>query len=674
MYVNPLYQRLAFYVLLLGALLSLCTCQRWQDPTSNLSTRPFGQLDDLSNVEAQLAGVSKLSTRHQVDSLLVWTVLLKNYAEDIALQYAREATRIATENNLREDQAMGRYYMALLEGRQQVFREGLADPLVNARISWELWEQTENKYWRASIDHLLGDLFYRQEIPDSASYFFELALEELEQVEKEDRSTANLRGSILHGKGILAAENAVHDEALAYFNEALSLYEAGENNSAQLVLFDDFAYLKFDQDSIDQAIDLADSIVTIAGEMEDNYNLANSLQTAGDLLAKKYRSSHNTDFFYEARERFTRSLEVQKDNYFITYRRLGGLMQSRANRDSDRPDYVDSALVYYQLALKSAREEGALDYFRSVSNNISRLCEWLQKSKNRDCAEILGTSASSYLFNNYSGVVDTITQSLTVANANLLDFELQQQQQNSRRRIRSLWIIAAVILLFGALISLLVYQRQKQMRLQSRMEALRAQINPHFFSNSLNAIEGLVNLDQRKAASKYLIHFSRLTRRVLNSSLEASTTLAGELETTKHFLALEQLRFKDKLHYEILIADDVNPNLVEVPSLIFQPYLENAIWHGIKPKDDPSLLQISIYREGKVLRCSIEDDGIGRAAAQKQKESTVLHRKSVGMKITKERLLSFGGGTVDLVDLYHDDGTARGTKVVLSLPYKIYKG
>ena len=668
--MNPTYSRLVLPILS-TILLVLTACTPWQDPTVDIPERDKAALEDLKQVDQKLTSIAELNTRQQLDSLLTWTVLLKNSAEDAALAYAREATRMATETNQREDQAMGRYYMALLEGRQQVFREGLADPLVNARISKELWDQTSDDFWIASANHLIGDLYYRQDQLDSAEQYFNEAL----KIENsaENPAVQGLVGNIFQGLGLLKADEEDYNAAENYFDKASEQYTFAKDQRSAAILLQEYAYLAYYRDDIDTAIRLADSAVVLAEALEDNYNLDYSLQLSGEMLVKKYRVTSDSMIFNMAKDRFNSSLAIQEGNYFYTYRKLGVLMQSRANRDLNGGRYVDSALVYYKLALENAREEGALKVFRSVSKDISKLCEWLSTWREQDCAAILGATSASYLYNNYFGVVDTITNDLAQANANFLSFQRQQQEISSRQRVQRTWTIALGGLLFALFVFLFLFQQQKQKRLQARMEALRAQINPHFFSNSLNAIESLVNLDQRKAASKYLIHFSRLTRRVLNSSMETSTTLAGELETTKHFLALEQLRFKDKLHYEIEVAENIDPHFVKIPSLIFQPYLENAIWHGIKPKEEPSILQIKIYREDKHLLCIIEDDGIGREAARAQQEKTLLQKKSVGMKITKERLQSFGGGTVAVTDLHHEDGSARGTQVLLRLPYKTYE-
>mgnify|MGYP001068384871 CR=1 FL=1 len=115
----------------------------------------------------------------------------------------------------------------------------------------------------------------------------------------------------------------------------------------------------------------------------------------------QYRSNLDIAYFDLSQTQFQKSLAIQKDNFYYTYRRMGRLMQSRANRDADRIDYVDSALVYYNLALIKAREEGALDYFRGISKNVTSLCDWLQKEEGRSCFDILGTTTSDFFNDNY---------------------------------------------------------------------------------------------------------------------------------------------------------------------------------------------------------------------------------------------------------------------------------
>ncbi len=654
------------------------SCERWEDPTEDLPELSTAELDALTQTDTMLVQIKHLRVPYQLDSMLKWAAILKDYDEPAAANYAQQSATLATEHNRQSDQAIARYYLALLESGSQMFAEGMADPLVNARISYRYWhDQPDHVKWKILTAYLLGDIHYRQEQPDSSIFYYEEALALAEKHGIEDQSLYPLKGSILHGMGNLALYFEEYDGADSLYQEAQAIYEADQDTLSLSRLQQELARLNWELGNDREAVVQLEKSINMSVLKKDYYQLASSYQQLGNMFLSEYRASKDTGDFHQSLDWFKQSLAIQKENFYYTYRRIGRLMQSRANRDPDRPDFVDSALVYYRIALEKAREEGALDYFKSLSSDISVLCDWLN-TKDRNCVDILGSTASNYLYVNYSGVVDTITSDLSQAIQYQGAIERRQQQVESQRRIRTLWITSGIGLSFAVMIFLLLYQKQKQKRLEARMEALRAQINPHFFSNSLNAIESLINLDQRQAASKYLIHFSRLTRRILNSSMAPTTSLAGELETTKHFLALEQLRFKDKLKYNIEVDPEIHSAIIEVPALILQPYLENAIWHGIKPKTEPGMLEVIIKREGAELLCTVEDDGIGREQAAILKEQSLLtdkkntnkNRKSVGMKITKERLERFGGGKVEIVDLVDPEGEAAGTRVVIRLPYK----
>jgi two-component sensor histidine kinase len=558
-----------------------------------------------------------------------------------------------------------------LEGGHQLNLEGLADPLVNAQMALRLWPSDEQSLWPLRFRDLLGELYYRKQQLDSAELYFHSVLQGL-ATRPEDEPARFLKANNLQGLGNVALMNREYTKADSLYLLANDYYLSTNSKRAQGVLLQARATIFEKQKLLDSAATLLNHSLDLGTEIGDDYVITSALQGLGNVHMRQYRATKEQAYYDKSLAAFRRSQTFEESNPYYTNGRLARLMQSRASRDPDRVDLVDSALVFYKISLEQARERGALNYFKYQTQQLTNLCDWLLRAQDRDCAVVLGASTAEYLYQNYVGVVDTITRDLTLANTNKLTAELARQDASNRERIRNNWGVSAGAIVVLGLIFLLLWQKQKQRRLEARMEALRAQINPHFFSNSLNAIESLVNLDQRKAASKYLIHFSRLTRRVLNSSMEPNTTLKGELTTTEHFLALEQLRFKDKLYYDIEVDPDIEPERVEVPSLILQPYLENAIWHGIKPKTVPSLLQIKARKRGKQLYITIEDDGIGREAAAQQQQESVLKRKSYGMKITKERLRRFGGGKVEIEDLYDEDGKARGTRIHLELPLKTY--
>ena len=222
-------------------------------------------------------------------------------------------------------------------------------------------------------------------------------------------------------------------------------------------------------------------------------------------------------------------------------------------------------------------------------------------------------------------------------------------------------------------VELIKTQFNKQLA-QAETKALRAQMNPHFIFNSLNSINSFVIDRKHEIASDYLIKFSKLIRLILDNSRSELIPLEKELETLKLYVSLESARFDNKFSCCYLIDQEVNINSVMIPPMLLQPFVENAIWHGLMQKENPGTIMVKIKKEDdEFLNISIIDDGIGRAKAAELKSKSATH-KSHGLKVTSQRIemmnkLNSTGARVNLIDLTDDQGRATGTKVELIIPY-----
>ncbi|MEM6348429.1 MAG: histidine kinase, partial [Bacteroidota bacterium] len=383
-------------------------------------------------------------------------------------------------------------------------------------------------------------------------------------------------------------------------------------------------------------------------------------------------------YFEEAIAYAKQGLGKAAKNQHVFYHQMGLVYQQKltfVGTKEERITVSDSALQNYYQALQFAQRDGAISTTRTLMSNISILCDYRKTSLNTDCQNILNAPTDQFLNSAYDSIVNNITGDLKDLNRQIVAVEKQEiiNRESKNRLLQQ--IIGGAIFLVALLSFLLLYQQLQKKRLSAKMEALRAQINPHFISNSLNAIENLVNQDQKEAAAKYLIHFSRFSRKILSSSRSGMTSLHNEIDTIEHFLALEKLRFRDKLHYHIYVDNQLQTHMIAVPAMVIQPYVENAIIHGLKPKKQAGTLGIRIEADGKDLRIVIEDDGIGREKSRALQAASVLrkNRKSQGLQISAERIKSMGkvkGKHVSIIDLYDEDQRAEGTKVVLRMPLK----
>lgn len=273
-----------------------------------------------------------------------------------------------------------------------------------------------------------------------------------------------------------------------------------------------------------------------------------------------------------------------------------------------------------------------------------------------------------------------------------LAISLSQDQKLKELHIKQLWLYG-IIAIIGvvSVLSFIIHrlriislktksqlgqqkadQLQAEMQMKSdlkeaEMQTLRSQMNPHFIFNTLNSINSYIIQSKSEAASGYLTTFSKLMRNVLELSRSKTITLKAELQTLELYLQLEALRLEHKFSYTIAVADEVEVELLKIPPLIIQPFVENAIWHGLHNKAENGHLLIDITEvENNRLKIIIEDNGVGRLASSKLKKGQTNH-KSYGIDITINRIKMLDeGNEVRIIDLYQQE-KATGTRIEIFL-------
>lgn len=638
---------------------------------------PIDYLEPYRNAPERLAELASLPFAQQLDSLFFWTNIVRNLDEDAALAYAQRAAKLARENGHTAGQAYSAYYLGLMRGRTSLVGEDLEIPLTNARISHRLFERTGNEEWTLRSLALIGALYQNKRQYDSTDYYLAQALDLLDRVELDPIVEHSLRGEIYHLKSTIKSRQDSLELADRMRELAKAEYAISNDRSALGRLEFSHAVQEYRSGHISRADSLMAEVLVNLQSGNDRYGLYYALERLGYQKFREGIVNNDTLLIQSSQDYFREAITLQPEKSYSALKYLGMAYQGMASAGSYnyRQTGLDSAIIYYHQSMQNAREVGAMAAFQQTTGTLAILCDYLQR-QNQSCDSLLPSPLLTLINDNYAGALATITDRLTEANRNLMSFEMEQQDQLAARKRLNLTYGGLGVLAIVGLIFFSIFQRQQRRQVEERMATLRAQINPHFMSNSLNAIESLVNFGDRKDAAKYLIHFSRLTRRVLNNSMVPTTTLASELDTMKHFLALEQLRLGDRLTYSIDVAEGLDSERISIPSMILQPYIENAIWHGIKPKSGPGHIEIYCEREDKNLICSIEDDGIGRDAAGELKKASLLKQNSVGMKITQERIEAAGRGQdsgVRIIDLKGPDGEALGTRVLIQLPFKTVK-
>lgn len=264
-----------------------------------------------------------------------------------------------------------------------------------------------------------------------------------------------------------------------------------------------------------------------------------------------------------------------------------------------------------------------------------------------------------------------------------LDFhyeKLQQEQKEIDMRKKQSVIIGFVVLAF-VLVGLFFYfrnqEREKTLKLQKQLaefehKALHLQMNPHFVFNCLASISSFIMQNGKEDAMKYLSKFSKLMRLTLEFSKESEIPIDKEIEALQNYLELEQLRFNQKFEFKINKASEIEDDTA-IPSLLLQPYVENAIIHGLAPKDGKGFISIDFTQNDDQLICVIEDDGVGINTSRELKKNSVNIHQSMALEISKKRLETLEeleNQKVNLIieELKDENNNGKGTRITLELP------
>ena len=244
------------------------------------------------------------------------------------------------------------------------------------------------------------------------------------------------------------------------------------------------------------------------------------------------------------------------------------------------------------------------------------------------------------------------------------------------------WFRILSILSGLALLWFIYHIRVKELKRSSELKeqlslieakALKLQMNPHFIFNSLNAIDNYILKNEKIIASDYLSKFSKLMRQILDYSEQSHISLTQELKILELYINMEQLRYQNRFDYTLKIEAGINTDAIKVPPLILQPFVENAIWHGLMHIEDDGLLKIELINGNNFIKCLIDDNGIGREKAAEINSKSAIKTKSYGMSITKKRLslindLNKNKASVLVHDKKNQDGSAAGTTIEINFP------
>ncbi len=350
----------------------------------------------------------------------------------------------------------------------------------------------------------------------------------------------------------------------------------------------------------------------------------------------------------------------------------------------DTKDY-DKAIAYFDIALEYSIKRNYIPSIVLVNEDLSKAYEALGDYKN----SIVFLKKAKSLKEDYDNreikkqIAKIESKHLLIENqkklSNLREVNLKQGEEISKVKLFSYLLAFFLILILS---TLLYHEHKNRLRFHqineelslNRFKSLRSMMNPHFLFNSFSTLQNYILKKESLKAIEYMTELSGLIRKVLSSSDSIYTCFSKELELLKSYINIEKGRFEESFEAVYNIDErilDTNPT---IPSMIVQPYIENAIIHGFSHANKKGLLELSFKKENDAIICTIEDNGIGREEAErlKKKGSNAPHL-SIATRNTNERLrilnkIGSHNAGVRINDLFFESGTPKGTEVVITLP------
>jgi hypothetical protein len=396
-------------------------------------------------------------------------------------------------------------------------------------------------------------------------------------------------------------------------------------------------------------------------------------------------ASANLGWNYYLNKQYDSSISFYKRSlkYSIAGKQKGTSANSLGNLGTiyrDLGDY-DRALKYYSESLKDAASINDFYSLSWVYNDMSQLFLTRGDTSNAYKNYVLFKTYSDSLLikSNTEGLADARIRYEADTHAKEVAL-LSLRLKNNRILNIAFTVFIILTIAIAALIirSSKVEAKRRLTEMNHRISEitqanLRQQMNPHFIFNTLNSIQYFMYQNDKLATNNYLTKFSTLMRKVLENSQHTSIPLRDELEALNLYLELECLRFKDKFDYHITVDEEIDPLLFKVPTMLIQPYVENSINHGLITKKGKGLVNIDMKLSRDQIICTIEDNGIGREAAQERSKNHEAEHNSLGTKIVSSRLdlvNELYGTSLKTVytDLKNEEGEPEGTRVEIHIP------
>jgi tetratricopeptide (TPR) repeat protein len=520
-----------------------------------------------------------------------------------------------------------------------------------------------------------GTIYYWTKNYEKATFYYQKAYELAKEI---GRNT----GLTLNNLGIIASNSKQYDKAIAYYTEAIEQYKkmsATDMIAQTEVNIADLHNEKGDYKNAviygQKGVDGILKTKSIVGLPEGYEVLITAYIRLGDLPKA-----------LENQRKFT----AIKDSLFNSSRQKE-LLELQTKFATEKKDKEIQLLNQDKLVADLKLKQQNLDLINQklLTEKNAKTVDLLRQSKLLQEAD-LARATSELSIEKQVGVNRNTQLSLYQTDLKLKEQQAEVQEKNNailRGLLLALVMSGLLLWQFLRYRNRVEHEREAMEKLraeeahlrqlqETELHALRSQMNPHFIFNCFNAVKSLVLKNENEAASQYITKFSKLVRMVLENSRSEWISLEQELNILTLYLDIEQTRFNNSFQYWINIEGDVDTEGVKIPPMLIQPYVENAIWHGLMHKEGGGNVTISIIQKtDNLLEINVLDDGVGRQKAMRIKSKSATKNKSLGIEISNDRLKIINqiykvNAKVVIQDLVDSEGNPCGTNVCLQLVLK----
>ncbi len=488
------------------------------------------------------------------------------------------------------------------------------------------YSQSKSTLYQMLMDILKGDAYAQMGRNAEALKAYHLAETKSSILGLTDQNTAI---KLKIAKILVSSDSK---NALVVLNQAKRQSTTNSNTALQIKSETEIANFYKDNNQPEQEIA---SRKTIINNLDSNKLQLESLSI--DVDETKLGEQVNLATTYNSLKQYDNSIQV-----------LGSSLNSSKNIDGNKSLMAEDSINQKTLELKkeaaktlstaylmTGQKQKALESYKKYM----ALSEELFKQKELEYKDV---NQANRRLRDYQWQIDFLEKDKSLYDSEIEMIKQDRRLQKDKVKFQ-LWfiIMLSVIIILLAITLIMMRKRsklQKQHNLMLNLKARRAQMNPHFIFNALNSINSFIAKNDELNANKYLSRFSKLMRSVLDNSESDFIPLSNEIEMLKLYMELEKMRFTEKFDYEIMVAKGLENSNYEIPPMLIQPFVENAVWHGLRYKESGGVLKVSMEKEADFLKVTIEDNGIGRNKSMELKTKNQGLKKSKGIKNTQERL------------------------------------